>query len=475
MTLTLFADASAASAAMQSYVAPTVAALCGIAGLLCTFFLINGGIQYITSTGNPDKIEHAKKIIKNAFIGLLLVIGAVTLTAILSHAYTSSDATASTQLPALQAIEPTKDDTNLWDVLINAVVGLLRNIVQSIGEPFLKALSYFINSTPLMAENPNVFKLWLAIVGITDVLFILAVTLLGLQIMSSSTLGFDEIDIKQLLPRLALAFLFINTSIFAIDAVIELSNAMIRAMQSALVCTDVWETLVNITKKSSDLGVAGLLIMIAFLILVVMLLVYYVLRLVALYVGAILSPLVILLWLLPAFKDFSETAQKAYTVNIFVVFIHSVIMLLASSIFTGMLTNDTNGQPNTLMALIVGIATVITLLKTQGFMQELSYAASAPKAAHELSKSFIRSASHMKRQTQSAHKSIKRGLNKIGGGNNEPNYEKRAKSVKPLVVTIRKDEGTPNAVTASPRPKTPEASPLKTGETRKVIQMKDKE
>ncbi|HUC20625.1 MAG TPA: hypothetical protein VMR98_03985, partial [Candidatus Polarisedimenticolaceae bacterium] len=333
MPFTLLADASAANV-MRAYVTPTVATLCALASLACAFFLVSGGVQYMTSSGKPDKLEHAKKIIKNALIGLVLVIAAATLTAILSHAYTSSGAPIAEKLPTLQPIEQQHTNGGLVDVLINAIVGLLRNIVESIGEPFLKALSYFLNSTPLMGDNSSVFNIWLAVVGMTDVLFILVVALIGFHVMSFSTLGFDEIELKSLLPQMAVIFLLINTSIFAIDAVIGLSNAMITALKSGFPSTDIWAVLGEITKKSSGLGVAGLLVMIAFLVLTVMLLVYYVGRLITLYIGAILSPLIMLIWLLPAFKDFAITALKTYLTTIFVLFVHVVILLLAASIFT---------------------------------------------------------------------------------------------------------------------------------------------
>lgn len=481
LPLTLLADASAASSVMRSYVTPTVVTLCGLASLACVFFLVMAGIQYMTSSGNPEKLDRAKRITKNAIIGLVLVIAATTLTAILAHAYSSSGSVPTEKFPTLQPLETKSDSISLWDVLIKAVVGLLRNIVESVGEPFLKAISYFINGTPLMAQNSSVFNLWLAMVGISDVLFVLVVALVGFKVMSLSTFGFDDIDIKQLLPQFALVFLLVNTSIFAIDMVIELSNAMIRALQSAFVCTDVWQTLADITKKSSDLGVAGLLVMVAFLVLTVMLLVYYVLRLVTLYIGAILSPVVMLLSLVPGFKDFAITALKTYLTTIFVLFVHVVIMMLASSIFTGMLEGNNNGQPNTLMALIVGLATVVALLRTQGFMQELSYAASAPRAARELSGSFIRGVSYInkgahttKKAAQSGKKSFSRMTNRIQN-NNSSSGNSGQKKVHKVTSNYAPGRNYASASASSKPRKTVDSEPLKTGETRRVSTRKEEE
>ena len=406
LPLMSFADATAAANAMRSFVDPIVVTLCIIAGLASTFFLVMGGMEYMASRGKPENLEHAKKTLRNALIGLALVFAAAALTAILSHAYHSSAGMMADKLPTLTPIQQ-DNSTSFWDVITKAIVHVLQNIVNSIGQPFVQALGYFTNATPLMGDNSNVFNLWLAIVGIADVLFVVVVALLGFQIMSFNTLGFDELDIKQVLPQMALIFLLVNTSIFAIDGVISFSNGMIHALQSGFPCTSIWDLLSQIIKKSSDLGLGGLLVMIAFLVLTVMLLVYYVGRLITLYIGAVLSPLVLLLYMLPAFKDFAVSALKIYLTTIFVLFVQVVIMQLASSIFSGMLQGDNSGQPNTLMALIVGLATVLALLKTQGVMKELSYAASTPRAAREMAGSFMRGVSYMHKIEKSTVKGTK--------------------------------------------------------------------
>ncbi len=407
------ASASPASTAMQHFVTPAMVTICAVAGLASVFFLVNGGVMYMTSSGNPEKLDSAKRILKNALIGLVLVLAAAAITAILSHAYGSAGAVRPDKLPTLQAIDTPNDNPSLVDVMMKAILGFLRKIVESAAQPFLQAVSWFINSTPLMGDNSSVFNLWLAIVGIADVLFVLVVALIGFQVMSFATLGLEEVEIKQVLPRLAVIFLLMNTSIFVIDGVISLSNGMIYAIQSGFPSTDVWSVLENITKDSAKLGIVGLLMMVALLALTVMLLVYYVLRLVTLYIGAILSPLIAMLWLLPTFRDFAIAAAKTYLITIFVLFVHAVIMLLAASLFLGIAQGDNAGQPNVLMALIVGLATIVALLKTQGVLQELTYAASAPRTARELSTSFMRSVAYINNGRSNTYKAAV-GAKKVG-------------------------------------------------------------
>ena len=400
--LTHLASAQTASDAMQAYVTPTMVTLISLATLACTAFIIVGGVRYMTGSGNPEQLFQAKRLIKNALIGLVLVISASVLTGILHNAYSENKSTAKTATPDLSIIEQPEKEEDLGGVITGAIIGIFRKIIQTIGTPFIKAIDYFTSGTPLMADNPQVFNVWLSIVAIADVLFILVVALLGFHVMSFQSLGFEELDIKQLLPQIAAAFLLINSSIFVIDAIIGLSNAMITAIQSSFSTGEIWKSLISITEKAYGIGLAGLLVMGAFLILVVMLLVYYLGRLITLYVGAVLSPLVALLWLLPAFKDFALTAMKTYLTTIFVLFVHVVILLLASSIFTGVLNDEATAQPNAYMGLLAGIATVLVLLKTQGFMRELSYAASTPRAARELSTQFVRGFSSVKKSVVSA-------------------------------------------------------------------------
>jgi len=233
-------------------------------------------------------------------------------------------------------------------------------------------------------------------VAITDVLFILIVALLGFHVMSAASFGFDELEFKHLLPRIALAFLLINTSIFFIDAIIQLSNVLITAAGKVTGTISVWVTLTAVVKESGGQGAAALLVMLAFLIFAVILLVYYVGRIVVLFLGAVLSPLVIALWLLPSFRDFSVSAIKTYIMTIFVLFVHVVTLMLAATLFVGMSATDGNNQiPNVLMSMVIGLATVLTLLKTQGVMMQFSYVGMGARNARKLGAQFMNGVSYL--------------------------------------------------------------------------------
>src|ERR1035437_1214007 len=99
--MSLVADVSATTNSMQTFVHPIVTTLGVIAGLISVGFLINGGIQMMTSSGKPDKLEHAKHIIRNSIIGLVVVLAAVTLTSILTTTYHASGTTTTSEVPVL--------------------------------------------------------------------------------------------------------------------------------------------------------------------------------------------------------------------------------------------------------------------------------------------------------------------------------------------------------------------------------------
>jgi hypothetical protein len=424
----IMADASAASSAMHEVVTPLVRMLAGLASLACVFFLVTGGIGYITSRGNPEHLDHAKRVLKNALIGLVIVLSATVMTAILTHAYGDPAAGHQTALPQLQQVEPQPVSNGLVDILIKAVTGLLNNIIQSVAQPFLAALAFFTEKTELMADNSAVFNLWLAMVGIADVLFVLIVALLGFQVMSASTFGFHELDIKQLLPRFGLIFLGMNSSIFLIDGFIEVSNGLIKAVGAASSTGSVWEVLTEVVKETGGQGVAALLIMVAFLILTVILLVYYVGRLVTLYIGAVLSPLVFLSWLMPGFRDFAETAAKTYLTTIYVLFVHVVILELAAALFSGMALGSDAARPSTLMAMITGLAVIIALLKTQGVLMQFSYVSMGARNSRKLGSQFINGVSYMTGKSKAASSAVRSRRVQAPTGSHTAHNRKRVSS-----------------------------------------------
>src|SRR3989344_342213 len=173
-----------------------------LASLVASLVLVVGGYLYITSSGKPEALEAAKKTIRNAVVGLVLVMSANTLISLFHGALTTPSINVTSSQLALTAIEPVAPEGGLTQVLLDAIGSLLQNIIQSATKPITDAILGFLTATPPLATNSVVFNFWLVIVGITDALFALLIAILGFQFMSASTFGFEELELRQQLPRI---------------------------------------------------------------------------------------------------------------------------------------------------------------------------------------------------------------------------------------------------------------------------------
>lgn len=371
-----FLSASPAFAQSNTQVADftkqTLSTLILFATLGSVFFLIKGGYSYITSTGNPDAIEQAKKTIRNALIGLVLVVSSGVLVQLLTSAMTTPASTSSATQLTLKPIVPQTPSDGLTQVLLDAINGFIQSLVQSATKPLTDGIISFITTTPSVVTNSVIFNFWLTIVGITDTLFVLLVAVLGFQFMSASSLGFEEIEFKHILPKIGLAFIGANSSIFIVDWILSLSNTLVNTLLAVTGGIDrAWVlNAINLdTLKDGSVIPITLIFMLLFVVLAAILLLFYISRLIVIALGAVVSPLIFLLWALPKFADFAEISTKAYLTTVFTVFIHVIIIQLASAFFA---LPEQSGS-NAFLSVLLGIGLLLTLLKTQSFMLQLMF------------------------------------------------------------------------------------------------------
>jgi hypothetical protein len=432
-TLSLLANTQATSDALKVGISPLFSTMITIAAVLCILFVVFGGFYYMTSAGNPEKLERAKETLRNAFIGFVVVLGAGTLLAIMQNAYTSKPVNP-VQITAQQP--KMEESVGIGDVVNEAIKGFVKGVVDSIGKPIVDALKQFTTATPLMAQNGAVFNLWVVIVAIADALFLLVVALIGFRIMSSSVVGFEGVDIRSLIPQIILVFIIANLSIFAIDAIITVSNAMIQALLIGMSNNIIWTALGGLIVSAATVNIGVLLFIVIAIILAVMLLIYYLKRLIILYIGAALSPLIVLLWLLPSFRDFVVSSAKTYITTIFTLFVQVVVLMLAVSLFSSLIQDG--GNP--FMTALLAIATLSVLLSTNRMMNQLTMMSAGSQEMRKLGNTFVRGVSHVASSV------------------------KQSGAAKPAVAVSR----TSSPVASSARPTRPTNSILVTGRTRQV-------
>jgi hypothetical protein len=64
---------------VESFIRSIITVLAGLAGLVATGFFVAGGFTYITSSGNPEQLDKAKRTLTWSAIGLAIVIAAFVL------------------------------------------------------------------------------------------------------------------------------------------------------------------------------------------------------------------------------------------------------------------------------------------------------------------------------------------------------------------------------------------------------------
>lgn len=345
---------------------PLIVAAIGLSSSASVFFILLSGYRYMTSRGNPDGLVVAKSTLKNALIGLVVVIGSTLIMSTFTNSLDVTNRNSETLTYKLDEIEGEDGSGGVAGLAIGVMSGFLSDFISSLGRPFVEGLRDYSQNTPTVSNNENVFTLWLVVLGISNGLFLLGVILVGFRIMSAGSLGLHEVDLKQSMLRLAVIFILMNTSIYLIDSLIDIANKMNEIVTGSEL--RIWEVLLVKLKDVGNERIASLLMMVIFVATSLAMLVFYVIRIVKIFFGAVIAPLVLLCFVLPVLRDVSLSLIRAYVINIFLLFFHSIILILSSTLFDDLGEKD-NGV---LMPLILGIATLVLLLKSQGVINEVS-------------------------------------------------------------------------------------------------------
>jgi hypothetical protein len=401
LTITQPVWAQTPNPVVTAYAQTTMNIIVPIATAAAVFFLVKGGYSYITSEGDPKQLDQAKLTIRNALLGLVLVLGSSVLVSVFRGALIAPTQHGTVAALPLTPIMPETPSNGLTQLLIDAVNGFMQTILESATKPIMDGLFSFLTTTPSLLSNTVVFNFWLVSLGIVDSLFVIVVALLGLRLMSAATFGFEEVSLSQLLPKIGIAFLGANISLFLADYVIQTTNALINGV---LLTTGglnhAWITnAVNLEALASQQAPLIILIfMVILLIVSIVLLLMYISRLIVLALGAVLSPFIFLLMLLPKFSDMAEIAAKSYIVTALMMFVHVVIIQLAASFLS--LPDNSN---NSLISIAVAIGLFMTLLKSPAIMLQMVLYTSNNLAIKRIAGQMMNSAQPTKSASKSRH------------------------------------------------------------------------
>ena len=331
-----------------------------LAGLACVLFLVKGGYEFITSAGSPENLDHAKKTIRNALIGLILVLGATALSSVLRVSLRGEFSPSYTTFPTIDPVLP--PTAGIGEIIMSAIDGFLTSIVNNAVSPIARGILDMLQKTPGIVANEAIFKFWLLIVAITNSLFALMIAMIGFQFMSASAFGFEELELKKILPRIGIGFLAANTSIFFIDWIVKLNDVLVSVVINQTGGAD--RILTQFLPPVTAILFLNI-IMLIFVILAIILLVFYITRLITIALGAVLSPIFFLLWTSPKFADFTGISARVYFLTIFSTFIHAVILQLGAAFLIS------GGDP--FVSRLMAIGLVLVLIKALPTMIQMSF------------------------------------------------------------------------------------------------------
>lgn len=75
---------------VENFIRTIISVIAGFAGLIATGFIVVGGLGYITSSGNPEHLDRAKRTLLWSLIGLAIVIAAFVISNIIVSVATNS-------------------------------------------------------------------------------------------------------------------------------------------------------------------------------------------------------------------------------------------------------------------------------------------------------------------------------------------------------------------------------------------------
>ena len=84
------ASAAADVSQVENFIRDIIKVVAGLAGLTATGFFVVGGFGYITSSGNPEHLDKAKRTLLWSAIGLAIVIAAFVISNIVVSIATNS-------------------------------------------------------------------------------------------------------------------------------------------------------------------------------------------------------------------------------------------------------------------------------------------------------------------------------------------------------------------------------------------------
>lgn len=259
----------------------------------------------------------------------------------------------------------------------NVLGGFLGALGQGLKAALDTAQSFnFLSQTPpgLSYQHPDVRRLWGGLRAVADAALALVAMAGGYNVLLRRHLGARYDGAFELLPRLAVGALLVNTSLWWGALAVDADNVLCSAIGAA--GFPGWGRIAGDAALAAGAGVAAVVWTPAQLVLVIALLLYLglclvfvlqmLMRLVLVDVLLIVAPLGLLCWILPQTQRWARLWSSTFVSAVFTQFVQVAALVLAGDLLSAI--GSGAGPAGTVLGPFLGLATLILVLKLPGFV-----------------------------------------------------------------------------------------------------------
>ncbi|MEU0466668.1 hypothetical protein ABZ215_21910 [Amycolatopsis sp. NPDC006131] len=253
--------------------------------------------------------------------------------------------------------------TDIGACITEAINGAFRSIVDAALSPILELIGHTALSTPTISDLPGIGELWNNSWELVVAAYGLLILLGGIVVMGHESVQ-ARYSIKEIGPRIPIAFMASALSLFFTDKLIRLANGLTLGILGDGVNAP---SLGNTLKDAvAGIQTGGLFIILVGLVLVVVglgLLVVYVVRIVITLVLIISGPLFLMFHALPHTDPLARWWWKALTATLSIQVAQALVLITAVRTFLSGGVNLFGSTLSALGTLVAAIALFFILFK----------------------------------------------------------------------------------------------------------------
>jgi hypothetical protein len=257
-------------------------------------------------------------------------------------------------------------DPRRWaaDVFNQVLTNLMRDLADALRrviDSVLGSSLNFITQTPPDGSyaSPTVQTLWGVVRLIANAALVLVTLWGGFNLILRQHLGSTYHEAMELLPRLLLGALLVNTSLSWGRLAIDANNALCQAMGQASL--PAWERAGSGTQLLVDVTASLIYLVTSLLLLLQMLM-----RLALTDVLLVAAPLGLICWVLPQTQGWARLWSTTFFSAVFAQFLQVLALKLGGSLLTEL---TPMAADSALLAVFLGIAILVLTLKIPGLLR----------------------------------------------------------------------------------------------------------